>query len=262
MSKEQKIVYYENEASDEVAGISKNTIKIDGSFKFIHKNPIWRMLCFVVYRLIMKPFAFLFCKLRLSLKIVNKHILKPYRESGYFLFGNHTLMAGDAFIPNVVDYFKKTYVIVHPDNISTKGTKNFIMMCGAIPTPTEFSAFRPFLNTIKQRCDEGACICIYPEAHVWPYCTFIRNFPDISFSYPIKSRAPVFCSTVTYQKKKFGRSPKVTVYLDGPFLYDENLPTKEAQRALRDAVYSTMCSRAKNSTYEIIKYVKRTENND
>ena len=253
---EPKIVYYDAE-SDELAGIEKNTIKIDSSFPYVHKNPIWRALSFVVYRVIMKPVAFLWCKLKFSLKIKCKEKLKPFKKQGYFLFSNHTLLAGDAFIPNVINYLKRSYVIVHADNLSTKGTKNFIQMCGAIPVPTEFSGFRPFLNTIKKRVDEGACICIYPEAHVWPYCTFIRDFADTAFSYPIKLDTPVFTSVTTFQKRKLGKTPKVTVYIDGPFMYGKSLPTKVAQKKLRDEVYEVMRERAKLSTYEVIRYLKR-----
>ena len=159
MSKKQQIIYYENESSD-FAGISKNTISIDENFKYTQKNPIWHFLAFIVYRIIMKPFAFLWCKMKFSIKIENKALLKSYRKKGYFLFSNHTLMASDAFIPNILDYNKRTYVVVHPDNISTKGTKNFIMMCGAIPIPTSFGAFRPFLKTLKDRIDNGNMIFI------------------------------------------------------------------------------------------------------
>ena len=49
----------------------------------------------------------------------------------------------------------------------------------------------------------------------------------------------------------------MTVYIDGPFMYDKSLPTKVAQKKLRDEVYEVMRERAKLSTYEVIRYLKR-----
>ncbi len=259
MSKKTKVIYYDDEVNDEVVGISKATIRIDGSFPYVKRSPLWRIGEFAVYRVIMKPFAFLWCKLKLGVKIIGKEKLKPYKKQGYFLFGNHTLLAGDAFVPNIIEYSKRTHVIVHPDNLSTRGTRSFVQMCGAIPVPTELSGFRPFLDAIRLRYEQGACICVYPEAHIWPYCTFIRCFPDTAFSYPVRLNAPVFCAVTTFQKRRFFKAPRVSVYIEGPFLPDTNLGTRQATKILRDEVYNTMCRLSRHSTYEFIKYVKREE---
>lgn len=255
----QKTIYYDDERNNEFSGIVKNTVKVDKDFKYIRRGPFFSAVKFIVYRVIMTPVAFIYTKLKFGLKIRNKSVLKGYRKKGYFIYSNHTLMAGDAFIPNMYCFPKTTYMIVHPDNISTKGTKNFIMMCGAIPTPNAFDGFRNFNSTIEKRIKEGSAICIYPEAHIWPYYTKIRDFPDTSFAYPIKLDAPVFSATVTYSKRKFIKIPKVTVYIDGPFLKNSDLKPREAQKELRNQVYSAMIKRAENSTYEVIRYIKKED---
>ena len=100
---------------------------------------------------------------------------------------------------------------------------------------------------------------IYPEAHIWPYCDFVRDFSDVSFAYPVRLGAPVFTSTVTYSKKRFGKTPRVTVYVDGPFFPDGELGLRAAQKKLRDEAYGAMCARAKQSSFSPIKYIKREE---
>lgn len=254
---EKKVIYYESE-NEEFSGLTKNTIAIDGKFKFLHKNIFWKIFAFIVYRVIMTPFAFIYCRLKFSLKTVGREKLKNFK-SGCMMYSNHTLMAGDAFIPNITTFPKKNYVIVHPDNISTPGTKNFIMMCGAIPIPTDIQAYRGFLNAVEKRLLEHACVTVYPEAHIWPYYTGIRKFSDSAFRYPVKYDVPIFVSTTTFQKKKRGSVPRVTVYIDGPF-YAEGENARAKAKYLRDKAYETLLLRSQNSTYSPITYVKKEEN--
>ena len=98
-------------------------------------------------------------------------------------------------------------------------------------------------------------ISVYPEAHIWPYYSKIRNFVSTSFKYPVKFNKPVFSFTTTYKERK-GRRPKITVYIDGPFYPNKNLNTKKAQEELRNVVYDKMCERAKNTDVEYYKYIK------
>ena len=256
----EKIIYYDNESNNEFSGITRNTVKIDKDFKYIRRSLLWKVASFIAYRMIMTPFAYLWCRLKFGLKIKNKKLLKECKDTGYFIYANHTLMAGDAFIPNLCVCPKDAYMIVHPDNVSQRFGKSFVMMCGAIPTPTSIDGYRSFLSTIETRINEGAAICIYPEAHIWPYYTKIRNFSDTSFAYPVKLNKPVFTHTVTYSRRKLTKIPRVTVYIDGPFFPDRNLPSRRAQRSLRDTVYDTMCKRSELSTYERIKYIKKNDN--
>lgn len=260
----QKTIYYSDELNDEFAGVTRNTIKIDGNYEYIKRNPLWNLTAFFIHRIIMVPVAFIYTKIKFHHKIVNKKVLKKAKDSGYFLYGNHTLMGGDAFIPNVVGLPKKTYTVIHPDNLSVKGIKWFLEMNGGFPIPSDTKAMRNFLEAMEKRVLEGAVIQIYPEAHIWPYYTKIRPFKNISFRYPIKFGEPTFCFTNTFHKRKFSKKPKVITYVDGPFYPDASLPVKEQEQQLRDMVYNAMCERAKLNTYEYVKYIKKetTENSE
>lgn len=250
----KKTIYFSDENHDDFSGIKRKTIVVDKNFKYISKNPLFKSLAFVCHRLIMKPFAFVYMKIKFRHKVVGKKHLKNFKN-GYFLYANHTLMAGDAFIPNLTSH-KKTYMIVHADNVSQKGLKNFMVMNGAIPVPTHPSGMKSFLNAVETRA-KSCPIVIYPEAHIWPYYTKIRPFQSGSFRYPIKFDRPVFCLTNTFVKTKFRKTPKVITYIDGPFEVDKNLPLKEQERALQELVANAMKQRAKNSNYEYFKYIKK-----
>ncbi len=128
-------------------------------------------------------------------------------------------------------------------------------MLGAIPTPDTKNATKNFLNQVEKRIKNKASVTIYPEAHIWPYYTKIRNFKVVSFKYPVELNTDVFCLTNTYHKKKNGRI-QIISYIDGPFTINNNLTKKEAQQDFRDRVYKQMVERSKNSDYEKILYIK------
>jgi len=262
MKNSKKNVYYRDEINDDFAGVKRETIRVGADFPYIHQSRLWNIAAFAVYRLMMTPFAYLYSKIKFNLRIIGRDKLKDVDGKGLFLYGNHTLMAGDAFIPNLVTFPRRTYVVVNADNLSVKGTRNWVQMSGAIPLPTELGGMRAFLNTLEARTGQGHCIHIYPEAHVWPYYTGIRPFGTAAFRYPVRLNCPVFCTTVTFGKKRLGKTPRVTVWVDGPFFADPTLPAREREKQLRDLVYSMMCNRAKNSTYSPIEYVKRTDGED
>jgi hypothetical protein len=198
-------------------------------------------------------------KIKFQHKCVNKRVLKKYKRNGYFMYGNHTLMAGDAFIPHLINFPKKTYIVVHPDNVSVKVSRPIVEMCGALPLPDTLTASKNFLSAMNRRIKSGGIIQIYPEAHIWPYYIGIRNYSSASFRYPIKMNYPVFVVTNTFHKRKFSKVPKIITYIDGPFLPDLTLPPKQQELKLRDMVYSAMKSRSEENTYQVIEYQREVK---
>ena len=131
-------------------------------------------------------------------------------------------------------------------------------MAGAIPVPDNLHDMAKFNQTVKSRLDQGKAIVTYPEGHLWPYYTKIRPFAPAAFHLPVKYPAPVYTATTTYQKSRFHKKPKITIYIDGPFEIDQNLPKKQAQNQLHHAVQKAMEQRAKLSNYEFIIYQQKS----
>lgn len=249
--------YYQDELHDEFSGIVRKPFPVDGRYKYRRKNPLWKLASILFYRGIMTPFAFFWCKCRFGLRIKNRKAFRQIEKEGCFVYGNHTLMAGDAFIPSLAAFPKRTKVVVSPDNLAVPATRPFIEMAGAIPVPTDLHAARGFLDTLEKSILLGHSVQIYPEAHIWPYYTGIRRFGSASFRYPVKFGAPVYSTTTTFQKGH-GKTPRVTVFVDGPFYPDRKKTPREQEIELRNIVYETMCRRAKeNNTAELIRYVKK-----
>ena len=252
-----KVIYYSDELNDEFSEKKIETKKIDKNYKYVHKNPLWNLCSYLVQNVFSVPIKNLYSSIKFKIKYVGKEKLGPYKKQGYFIYGNHTQAFADTFITSRAVYPKRNFLIVNPANVSMRGLGTLVEMLGAIPIPTELNGMKRFIDTIKLRIEQGYSVTIYPEAHIWPYYTKIRNFKSVSFKYPVELGAPSFCMTNTYQK--YGKDKvQIVTYIDGPFFVNKNLENKkEMQEDLRNRIYETMVERSKKSNIEVIKYVKK-----
>lgn len=260
--KKPKVIYYHDELNDEFSPAQITPRKIDKNYVYIHNSAFKKFTHFFWYRIVAFPLAKSYLFFKFQHKMVNRKILKKYKDTGYFMYGNHTQPTADALIPAIVSLPRNTYVIVHPNNVSMPILGKITPSLGALPLPDDIEATRNFVKAIEQRINEKQCVMIYPEAHIWPYYTGIRNFVDTSFRYPIKYKTPTFCFTNTYQKSKILKRIKIVTYIDGPFFADDSLPVNEQRKQLRDQVYEAMCKRSKLSNVEKIIYMKGDEQKD
>lgn len=257
--KEKKIIYYEDELNDEFSTAKIIPRVIDEKYKYEH-NSLWNLASYILQNFISMPIKYLYVKIKFRIKFVGKKKFKQCRNTGYFIYANHTQPFADTFIPSLADYPKRNFFIVNPENVSIKGAETLIEMLGAIPVPGNKGAAEKFLKVINKKIESHSSITIYPEAHIWPYYTKIRPFKSVSFKYPAKMEVPTFCITNTYQKYgRKGDKVKIVSYVDGPFFIDKDLTIKEQQQKLRDEIYNCMVNRSKNSNIEVIKYLKKED---
>ena len=258
--KEQKIIYYHDELNDDFANNNINGSETPDDYNYINHNFIYNFFSFVIYRLIVTPMVFLYVKVKYNQVFKNKKIISQYMKKshkGYFLYFNHTNGDSDAFIPSLVSFPKKAYIICNSDAISIKGIRTLVSMLGALPVPSTLKTKRNFKEAIESLVNRGKVIAIYPEAHIWPYYTDIRPFKDISFRYPVDMNVATFSVTNVYKKRKLFKKPKIVSYVDGPFFKNDDLRRKEAFYDLRCQVYNAMKKRVDdNPKYEYIKYIK------
>ena len=252
---EQKIIYYKDELNDEFSEAKIVPRKIDGKYKYFHKNPFWKISAFL-FNLIIIPVKFFYPKIKFRIKYIGKEKLKKFKNSGYFVYVNHTQEFCDTFIPSNPIFPKRNYIIVNPENVSLPVLGNSIQMLGAIPVPGNKEATKNFLNKIEKVIKDKHSITIYPEAHIWPYYTKIRPFKSVSFKYPIELDVPTFCMTNTYIRRGKTNKVNIVTYIDGPFFPDKNLTNKQEKKEnLRNKVYEQMVKRSKNSNIEQVKYI-------
>lgn len=255
---EKKVIYYSDELNDEFSEAKIEPRIIDEKYKYIHqKEALWNVSSYIFQNIISMPIKFLYAKLKFKVKYVGKEKFAECKDRGYFIYANHTQSFVDTFLPSLANFPKRNFLIVNPENVSMKGLHTIVELLGAIPIPSNLEAMKNFLEAIKQRIEKKSSITIYPEAHIWPYYTKIRPFKSVSFKYPIKLDAPVYCITNTYQSYGKNREKvQIVSYIDGPFWANKGLKPKEQQEDLRNRVYNAMVERSKNNNIEIIEYRK------
>lgn len=253
-----KIIYYSDELTDEFSEAQITPRVIDENYSY-EGGRFWKLGHQFFYRIIARPLAYLFLKIKFRHRIVNRGLLKGAAADGCFLYGNHTNAMADAFIPTLINYPRDVFVIVHANNVSMPVMGRITPYLGALPLPDNMQAAKNFHKAIKRRLDEKKCVMIYPEAHIWPYYTKIRPFLADSFGYPAKMNRPVYCFTNTYQKKGRRKTPQIVTYIDGPFFPDSTLSGKAQREQLREQVYNAMVQASSHNNVELIQYIKKGE---
>jgi 1-acyl-sn-glycerol-3-phosphate acyltransferase len=263
----EQVIYYQDELKDEFSEAQITAKRIDGAYRYVRTGFWDRCKHILSYRVVAEPLAWIFLKLRFHHTIKNRSVLKAAQNTGYYLYGNHTNAGADALIPSMLVFPKAASVIVHPNNVSMPVLGRITPYLGALPLPDDKEAMKHFSEALKTVIRRKNPVVIYPEAHIWPYYTDIRNFPDASFRYPVSDDVPVFCFTNTYQKKRIGFGVKIVTYVDGPFYPKERedgqkTTGKDRRKSLRDQVYAAMKSRAGHNTVERIHYIKKETDHD
>lgn len=252
-----KTIYYSDEMNDDFAKTKIKKRALPKNYKFFRNDIFFKLRRFLLYRLIVTPLIYVYNKLVAHMTFKNKKVMRGYKNRGCFIYGNHTAYADDAFKPTYISFPRPADVVVNSDATSIKGLRWLVTSLGAMPIPDNFHQMKKFNEDIERAIKAKHWIAIYPEAHIWPYYTGIRNFPSVSFKYPAMCGAPVFAYTTVYTKRRFSNRPKITVYIDGPFFADSALPVKAAAQKLRDEVYEAMCARAALSDCSYVEYIYR-----
>lgn len=253
----KRVIRYRDPLRDDFAPLTIRTRPVDGSFPYEHPSRLWRGAAWLLYYLIAAPVALLVGKVYLGLRFENWEVLKQLPRTGFCLYGNHTRTL-DVALPILAAFPRRAYIIANPDAVSIPGLRNLVTMLGAIPVPTGAGGLKQMLDAVSRRLRSGCCVAIFPEAHIWPFYTGIRPFPDTSFRYPVKEHCPAVAMAVTYRKRRgLGRlfpQPAMTVTFSQPMYPRADLPPREAKRELRDRVYRFMAETA--AAKENVAYIR------
>lgn len=244
-----RVVEYKS-IKDDIIESKNQSYKLKDNYKYIHKNIFYIIASYLVYYLFL--IVSVFYKLFKGIKYNNRKLLK----GKYFLYGNHTSQFGDIFNPILMSFPKRCYIICSPANLGIPVIGKLLPLLGAIPIPEDLHQMVEFKKCIKHHINKGNPVVIYPEAHLWPWYTGIREFDSVSFMYPAELNTKVYICTTTYTKAKHDK-PKMSLYIDGPFVKDDNLNKHDNADKFRNEVYDTLKEKSKLSNYDYITYKKK-----
>lgn len=253
----KRTVYYDSFDADFVNEVHSKR-PVDKSYKYLHGNPLWHVASFLLYRVIVFPIAFLYCKLGMRQRIKGREKLRGVRS--YVLYCMHNEPVGDALTPSQISFPKRAHVVISPDNIGLPVIGAALPMLGGLPTPTDLGGVRNYMRSTGELLRRGAAITVYPEAHVWQGCTTVRPFSSGAFDIPVRAKVPSYVATRVYKRSRFFGMHRV-VYIDGPFYPSEGVGMIGARDELGEIVHRAMEARAAESDIEPVRYVKRQTDN-
>ncbi|MBQ8157131.1 acyl-phosphate glycerol 3-phosphate acyltransferase [Candidatus Saccharibacteria bacterium] len=193
-----------------------------------------------------------YMKLVAGVKVENRRVLRGVK-GGYFLYANHTQLFGDVVNPFLITRWRRPYIVCSAANLGIAVLGPLLPTAGALPIPEDLRGMRRFSQAVEA-CVRKHPVVVYPEGHLWPWCTEIRPLAAASFHYPAKYEKPVFVATTTYRKSRWRKKPRAIIYLDGPFEPDATLGRKVRQAELARKVAATMQQRAKLSDFVYVEY--------
>ena len=246
----KEIRYYESYGDDFEKSANQN-FQLPENYKWVRNDLLSKFLSRLIYGLAVS-LGGAYCRFFLHVRIKGRDKLKG-QKGGFFIYGNHTQPIGDVFIPAVCALPKRIYTVVGTANYGIPVVGKILPFLGALPIVDSLHGIKELNKAVKKRIEDRHPVVIYPEAHVWEYCTEIRPFPDTSFRFPVKLNKPAFAMTVTYKKSKLFKKPTAQVYLDGPF-YPQGDSDKEKTKNLHEAVVLAMQERSKKSDCQYIVY--------
>lgn len=250
-----RIKYYKS-FDEDVVTLKNQNYQLPPEYNYSTSRLKYRILAPIVST-IAWILGWFYDKFFLHLKFENEEILKEVKNTGYFVYGNHTLPVADSLSIFLLEPLTKVSAIVTAANLAIPVVGSWLTYGGVVPIPTDRHRLLEFNQAVVNKIKNKKSMFIYPEAHVWPYYTKIRPLNLGSFHYPVETGAPVYCKTTTFQKRRWGKRPKITVYIDGPIDWNRKQSKIDQEKELLEKVQATLEQRSKLSTYEYIHYKKR-----
>ena len=250
--KKTKTIYWKDELNDDFDEVGLKRPPVPSNYRYLRK---FHVLGFIFYYLIAKPWLGLYCIFH-GIKVQGRENLKKLKHTGYFLYSNHVAISDVFKFAAYAVPTKRVNIIGYSDTLTIKGVKGIAKSLGYLPIPDDLDNLKKLKEAVKTLTDKGEIVLIYPEAHIWPYYTKIRNFKDVSFSYPAEFNKPVL-PAVTIWRGKEGRKPKQTIIFGKPIYPNPELTPLENKKILHDECLLQMKEISnKYPQVEYIKYIK------
>ena len=251
--KETKTIYWSDELNDDFNETLTKRPPVPKDYCYKRR---FRFLSWIFYYLLAKPILGIYCLFH-GIKVENRKILKKLKRTGYFIYSNHVAITDAYKFASYIIPIKRVNIIGYSDTLSMKVISKFAKATGYLPIPDDIHNMKKMKDTIELLVANREIVLIYPEAHIWPYYTKIRNFKAVSFTYPAEFNKPIV-PAVTVWRGKPNKKPKQTVVFGEPIFPDPELNAMENKTYLhRECLKQMKEISERYPQVESIKYIKR-----
>lgn len=259
-----RTIYWKDEINDDFDEVGLKRPSVPENYKYKRTNPFNNFISGIFYHGIAKPFVGFYCLCK-GIRVKGKKNIKKLHGKGAFIFSNHVAISDVVKFQSYVFFWRRRVNIIgYPDTLTMPIVRNLTRALGYLPLPLpgDVKNMVNLMDAMKFYIEKKQFILIYPEAHIWPYYTKIRNFRSGSFNYPARLEAPVLPVVTTWRKSKFCKKPKQTLYILEPIFPDPEKTSAENKEYLYEETLKAMKNCAESvEQYEYIKYIK-VENDD
>lgn len=262
----KKVIEYVSLTEEFAATKNWKRVDLPKNFRYIHTNWFYRAWSHFFYYAIAVPVIYLVAKLGIGYKTVGRKKLKKLRhKGGFFIYMNHTSALSDVCIPPLtIGIPHRTRIICNREAVSKPVIRSIVTTLAGVPLPNEddISLGKDFVHAIEHYIKKGDDVVVFPEAHIWPYCTFLRPFASHAFVYPARLGTPIVAAVTTYKQRKILKflPPTRVLHLGGPFYPDMSLSLSERADKLEKDVREFMEEKLGSfDNYEHVIYRKKEE---
>ena len=262
--KKTKTIYWSNELTDDFDEVGLSRPGVPEGYNYRRTNFFLNVIGAFLYHIIAKPVLGIYCLFK-GIRWKNKHNLKALKGKGAYFYANHTAITDVFKLQSLVFFFgRRINILGYSDTLSMPFVRVLAKMLGYLPVPLKGDVKN--LLALNDACQfyvekKKQYVLIYPEAHIWPYYTHIRNFTAASFSYPSRQNLPVVPVVTVWRKPLIGKKPKQTIIFGEPIFPKEGISQNENRDYLHERCLEQMKKISDSyHQYEYIKYIKKDSN--
>lgn len=180
-----------------VQGYRPIPLTIDDDYTFLDRGR-WFRLASGAFRRFAYGVLRIYNRLFFGLRVQGRENLRGIR-GGAVTICNHVNMIDCTFVGCECGR-KKPYFPTLKSNLEIPYIRKLVEYLGGFPIPETPKAFRSFSRKIEEMLREGKWIHLFPEGHLVPYCTELREFKRGAFGYACRCRVPAIPFVVTYRE--------------------------------------------------------------
>jgi len=256
------VIYFSDIYNDDFDETSLARPGVPKEYKYIRKNPFLVFINAFLYYGLAKPVLSIGCIFN-GIKVYNRDKLKELRKAktGVFLYGNHVAIM-DVFKVQAFVVHRRVNIIGFSDSLAISKFVTFLVRAFGflpLPEPTDFTNIKKLQEAIEYSIKvKRQHILIFPEAHIWPYYTKIRDFKNGSFHYPAKLNAPIMPFVTVWRKVWWRKKPCQTIVFGDLIYPKKEYDVHQNRDYLREECLKQMNNLSHSfKQYEYVKYVYR-----
>ena len=259
--KKTKTIYWKDELHDDFDEVGLERPNVPFNYHYIRKNPINAFFSGILYHAIAVPVLATYCFLH-GIRVENKRYYKKIKRDGGFIYANHVALSDVFKFQALISFGKRINILGYSDILSVPVVKHIVRALGYLPLPLKDDKdnFAKLMDSMSYYIKKKhQAILIYPEAHIWPYYTKIRNFPNNSFIYPSKILAPVIPAVTVWKERKFRKTPRQVIRIGKPIYPLPGVSIQENKEHFLEECKKQMLLLSNVKQQEYIKYIKQED---